>query len=85
MGQCYNCPRLSPTATVALTKCCMDVGYSYTLSFREERDTLAREMASDTLMLRIPGRSAARGEVTHKKFADMNRKERRAFLSGQKR
>ncbi len=36
---------------------------------------------SDTLLLPIPGRSAARGEVTHKTFKDMNRAERRAVLS----
>lgn len=39
----------------------------------------------DTLLLRIPGRSAAAGEVTHKLFKDMNRKERRAFLSARSR
>jgi len=35
----------------------------------------------DKIMYRIPGRSAARGEVTHKMFKDMNRKERRAITS----
>jgi hypothetical protein len=39
----------------------------------------------DTIMYRIPGRSAARGEVTHKMFKDMNRKERRAIISGKQR
>lgn len=37
------------------------------------------------MLLPIPGRSAARGEVAHKKFADMNRKERRAFNSSKSR
>ena len=40
---------------------------------------------SDTLMIRIPGRSAARGEVTHKTFKQMNRAERRAVASNSKR
>lgn len=33
------------------------------------------------LLLPIPGKIASRGDVTHKKFAQMNRAERRAFLS----
>lgn len=47
------------------------------------RVTRQEKMAapSDTIRLAIPGRSAARGEITHKIFADMNRKERRALLS----
>lgn len=38
----------------------------------------------DDMLIRIPGRSAARGEITHKRFKDMNRKERRAMMSGKK-
>lgn len=83
MGQCWNCPNLTPTATAAgRAKCCQDSHVIYTLSVQEERE---RALSSDSLMLRIPGRSAERGEITHKRFADMNRKERRAVLSGSKR
>lgn len=39
---------------------------------------------TDEMLMRIPGRNADRGEVTHKRFKDMNRKERRALLSGKK-
>lgn len=82
---CAGCPRIVPnntTATRALYQCCMDRPIFQVVNVTDYE--LPREQ-SDTLLLRIPGRSAARGEITHKKFADMNRKERRAFLSGQKR
>ena len=36
-------------------------------------------------VLKKLSKRAARGEVTHKKFADMNRKERRAFQSSKSR
>lgn len=47
--------------------------------------SLYREEVIDTMLMRIPGRSAARGEVTHKTISQMNRKERRAFQSNSKR
>lgn len=81
MGQCVDCPRL----TDAVARCCMDEPMrGYTFDVARERDALMTMTKSDSMLFRIPGRSAERGEVTHKKFADMNRKERRAFLSGRK-
>lgn len=84
MGQCWDCPRLG-SFTCGPSRCCMDgPSQTYTLVAEERRSfNYARNL--DSLLLPIPGRSASRGEVTHKKFADMNRKERRAFHSNKKR
>jgi len=40
--------------------------------------------STEDILMRIPGRNSERGEITHKFFKDMNRKERRALMSGKK-
>lgn len=80
MGQCSDCPRL----TDAAARCCMDGAVQIYSHEGERLDTLAKRKSYD-LLLPIPGRSAARGEVTHKLAKDMNRKERRAFNSNKSR
>lgn len=44
----------------------------------------APRMVNQETLFRIPGRIFELGEITHKKVADMNRKERRAFQSKKK-
>lgn len=84
MGQCIDCPRI--TDRTGMSRCCMDDQMrGYTFDVAREREALQARDKSDTLLLRIPGRSAERGEVTHKAFKDMNRAERRAFLSNKSR
>lgn len=84
MVQCLDCPRITQT-TAGPSRCCMDDPVrGYTIDLRREREAMTASRKLADMLLPIPGRSAERGEVTRKNFADMNRKERRAFLSGRK-
>jgi hypothetical protein len=48
--------------------------------------TADREVYTEPEMIyRIPGRDAARGEITHKVWRDMNRQERRAIVASRQR
>lgn len=82
MGQCIDCPRL----TDAVARCCLDEPVrSYTFKVEDKRQHYSARDISDTMLMRIPGRSAERGEVTHKTFKQMNRKERRIIASNKSR
>lgn len=87
MGQCPNCPRLiGYGATAAHSSCCLDAqDRQHVIAVGAERDALLEADRLDSMMLRIPGRRAEIGEVTHKLPKDMNRKERRAFQSSRRR
>ena len=85
MGQCPDCPRLGITVNGPVRCCLEQRDAERVIAVAAEREAFLEADRLDSLMLRIPGRDATKGEVTHKLAKDMNRKERRAFQSARNR
>ncbi len=76
MSSCPDCPNLSGVTSKREVCCCDVVPKVYA-----QRAPERRAEDEDSMLLRIPGRLASLGEITHKPVSQMNRKERAAFQS----